>query len=46
MDISELESKVNENSMKLHYTIICDCDEESDSGCQVTDLCHIALGFV
>lgn len=46
MDVSKLKSKVNINVMKLHYTIICDCDEENDGGCQVTDLCHIALGFV
>lgn len=31
--------------LKLHYTIICGCDEEND-GCQLTDLCHIALGFM
>lgn len=34
------------NFMKLHYAIICGCDEENDSGCQLTDLCHIALGFM
>ncbi|KAA8580712.1 hypothetical protein FQN60_013670 [Etheostoma spectabile] len=31
--------------MKLHYTIICDCDGERINDCRVTDLCHIALGF-
>lgn len=46
MDLSKLESKVNIHLMKLHYTIMCDCDEESIDDCQVTDLCHIALGFV
>lgn len=44
-EINEVKSGFNLNFMKLHFTLSY-CDEETDSGCRVTDLCHIALGFV